>query len=102
MVQQQPVLLDELPEGEAASLQAHHGICGDCWRIERLLRGLLAAIRDVPVPEPDDPYWDRMAETIMARIRSMPPAWSAAGTCLPRAGGSSCPHAGKGGVSPAG
>ena len=72
-VQRRLVLLEESPGAEAAALQAHLGACGDCGRIDRLFRGFLAALRDVPAPEANDPYWDRLAETIMARIRAAPP-----------------------------
>jgi bacterioferritin-associated ferredoxin len=74
-IQRRLVFLEELPEAEAAALQAHLGVCRDCGRTERLLRGLLAAIRDMPAPAPEDAYWDRMAEAIMARIRAAPPPW---------------------------
>lgn len=69
-VQRRLVFLDELPGAEAAALQAHLGACGDCTRIERLFRGFLASLRNVPTPKPDDPYWARLTETVMARIRS--------------------------------
>ena len=74
-IQRRLVFLEELPEAEAAALQAHVWACRDCGRTERLFRGLLAAIRDMPVPGPEDAYWDRMAEAIMARIRAPPPPW---------------------------
>ncbi len=74
-IQRRLVFLEELPEAEAAALQAHLGVCRDCGRTERLLHGLLSAIRDMPVPEPEEAFWDRMAEGIMARIRAAPPLW---------------------------
>ena len=72
-IQRRLVFLEELPEAEATALQAHVCACRDCGRTERLLRGLLGAIRDMPAAE--DAYWDRMAEAIMARIRAAPPPW---------------------------
>jgi hypothetical protein len=42
---------------------------------ERLLTGLLPAVRELPIPEPDDPFWDRMSEQIMAKVRDMRPPW---------------------------
>ena len=76
-IQRRLILLgdEELSEAEAAALQAHLGVCRDCGRTERLLRGLLAAIRDMPAPAPEAAYWDRMAEAIMARIRAAPLPW---------------------------
>jgi len=68
----------ELLEVEAAALRRHLRRCGRCRRSYRLLEGLLAAIRNEPIPEPDDAFWERMREQIMARIR--------ANTLPPRAG----------------
>ena len=73
--QQRLVFIEELSGEQAAAVRAHLGLCPDCGRIERLFRGLLAAIRDMPVPGPEDAYWDRMAEAIMARIRAAPLPW---------------------------
>ena len=77
VIQRRLILLgdEELFEAEAAALRAHVCACYDCERIERLLRSLLAAIRDVPMPEPEDAYWGRMAEAIMVRVRASRPAW---------------------------
>jgi hypothetical protein len=69
-VQQQLVFLEELPGADAAVLQTHLDACGDCGRIEHLFRGFLASLRTMPTPVPDDPYWARLAETVMTRIRS--------------------------------
>jgi len=74
-IQRRLVFLEELPEAEAAALQAHLDVCRDCGRTERPFRGLLATVRDMPVAEPEDAYWDRKAEAIMARIRAAPPPW---------------------------
>jgi hypothetical protein len=64
---------DELPEAEVAALRRHLGNCTRCRRSIRLVDGLLATIRDEPMPEPDDAFWDRMRERIMARIRAGAP-----------------------------
>jgi hypothetical protein len=71
--QQRLVFIEELSGEEAAAVRAHLGLCPDCGHIERLFRGLLAAIRDMPAAE--DAYWDRMAGAIMARIRAAPLPW---------------------------
>jgi hypothetical protein len=65
----------ELPEAEAAALRRHLRRCGRCRRVCRLVDGLLAAIRNDPIPEPEDGFWERMRGQIMARIRAeAPPA----------------------------
>ena len=64
---------DELPPAEAAALRRHLRRCSRCRRISRLFDGLLAAIRNEPIPEPDDAFWDRMRRQIMARIRAEAP-----------------------------
>jgi hypothetical protein len=43
--------------------------------VHRLVHGILAAVRDLPIPEPDDPFWDRMRAQIMAKVRAMRPPW---------------------------
>ena len=61
--------------GEALVLGRHLRRCSRCRRISRLFDGLLAAIRNEPIPEPDDAFWERMRRQIMARIRAeaLPP-----------------------------
>jgi hypothetical protein len=36
----------------------------------RFLNALISVLRDPPIPEPDDLYWEALAERIMARIRA--------------------------------
>jgi anti-sigma factor RsiW len=69
----------ELPAAEAASLRRHLRRCARCRRINRLVDGLFAAIRNNPIPEPDDAFWDRMLEQIMAKARAKAlPPWPSA------------------------
>ena len=63
---------NELPEAEAAALGRHLRGCVRCRESHRFLDALLATVRDEPVPEPDDPFWEPMAEEIMVRIRASP------------------------------
>ena len=61
---------NELPEAEAAALRRHFRDCARCREVRRLLDALCAALRVQEVPKPDDPYWEELAEKIMARIRA--------------------------------
>jgi hypothetical protein len=63
-----------LPAAEAAVLRAHLRGCARCRRVNRLFDGLLAAIRNDPIPEPEDGFWERMREQIMAQIRAKAPS----------------------------
>jgi anti-sigma factor RsiW len=63
---------NELPKAEAAALRRHLRGCARCRESHRLLDALFAVLRDQPIPEPDDPCWEKMAERIMARIRAIP------------------------------
>jgi hypothetical protein len=72
-IQQRLVFIEELPASDADAVCAHLNACVACGQIERLFRGCLASLRIVPTPEPDDPYWARLTETVMARIRSAVP-----------------------------
>jgi len=63
---------NELPNVEAAALRRHLRGCVRCRQSHRLLDALFAVLRDQPIPEPDDPFWEQMAEEIMVRIRASP------------------------------
>jgi len=65
---------NELPKAEAAALRRHLRRCVRCRESHRFLDALLAAVREVRIPDPDDPFWDRMREQIMAKVRAMRPA----------------------------
>ena len=62
---------NELPEVEAAALRQHLRGCARCGERVRFLDAPINVLRDPPVPEPDDPYWEALAERIMARIRAI-------------------------------
>jgi predicted anti-sigma-YlaC factor YlaD len=61
----------EVPEAEAPILRRHLQECARCRGLYRLLDGLLAAIQNEPIPEPDDAFWERMREQIMVRVRAI-------------------------------
>ena len=63
----------DLQRSEAAALRRHLRECARCRRISRLVDGLLTAIRNDPIPEPDDEFWNRMREQITARITAVSP-----------------------------
>lgn len=62
-----------LPKAEAAALRRHLRGCVRCRESRRFLDALFSVLRDQPIPEPNDPYWEEMAERIMAQIRAIFP-----------------------------
>jgi hypothetical protein len=62
-----------LPKAEAAALRRHLRGCVRCRESGRFFDALFSVLRDPPIPEPDDPYWEALAERIMARIRAIAP-----------------------------
>jgi len=62
---------NELPKTQATALRRHLRGCVRRRESHRFLDALFSVLRDQPIPEPDDPYWEEMAERIMARIRAV-------------------------------